>query len=134
MDDPRSRHIPLILFGKPIHKDWIGKKVDVFGNHHDIPATVLHTITGKPVVDFPWSRDLWDLNVAVNAYRNDANQKLDFAYYTNENGLGWLNRQGAGFYYFENKQWNWWRGQIDSTGQKQAKAYLQTLYEDFLQK
>ncbi|MBK8428343.1 MAG: hypothetical protein IPL27_21355 [Lewinellaceae bacterium] len=61
MDDPRSRHIPLILFGKPIHKDWIGKKVDVFGNHHDIPATVLHTITGKPVVDFPWSRDLWDL-------------------------------------------------------------------------
>jgi len=134
MDDPRSRHIPLILFGKPIHQEWIGKKVDVFGNHHDIPATVLHTITGKPVVDIPWSRDLWDLHGVVNAYRNDANEKLDFAYYTNENGLGWLNRQGAGFYYFENKQWNWWRGQIDSTGQKQAKAYLQTLYEDFLKK
>ena len=134
MDDPRSRHIPLILFGKPINKEWAGKKVDVFGNHHDIPATVLHTISGKSVTDFLWSRDLWDLNGVTNAYPNEANRKLDFAYYTNENGLGWATRQGAGFYYFDNKQWHWWRGQLDSTAQNQAKAYLQTLYEDFLQK
>lgn len=134
MDNPVSRHIPLILFGKPLAQEWQGKRVDVFGNHHDIPATVMHTLTGKPCNDFPWSRDLWDLDAAVNSYRNKATQHLDFAYYTNENGLGWLNRQGAGFYYFENKQWRWWSGQVDSTGQVQAKAYLQELYEDFLKK
>lgn len=134
MDDPRSRHIPLIFFGKPISQNWIGKKVDVFGNHHDIPATVLHLLLDKPVLDFPWSRDLWELNAAVHANPKGARQELDFAYYTNENGLGWVNRQGAGFYYFDNRQWHWWNGQLDAASQNQAKAYLQTLYEDFLKK
>ncbi len=134
MDNPRSRHIPLIFFGKPISQDWIGKKVDVFGSHHDIPATVLHLLQNKPVLDFPWSRDLWELNAAVHAEQKEAPQKLDFAYYTNENGLGWVNRQGAGFYYFDNQQWHWWSGQLDTASQNQAKAYLQTLYEDFLKK
>jgi phosphoglycerol transferase MdoB-like AlkP superfamily enzyme len=136
MDDPRSRHIPLIIFGKPLNKDWMGKKVDVFGNHHDIPATVWQMIKEKSPVSFssPWSNDLWLRELCVRSFSEKTTSQPDFAYYTNENGLGWVNRRGAGFYYFENKQWHWWRGQIDSTGQEQAKAYLQVLYEDFLKK
>lgn len=134
MDQPISRQVPLILFGKPLDKLWTGKKIDVFGNHHDIPATVLHMLTGKSIYDPSWSRDLWDLHFVVSSYRNETNQKLDFAYYTNENGLGWVTRQGAGFYYFKSPQWHWWRGELDSTSQVQAKAYLQMLYEDFLKK
>ena len=45
-----------------------------------------------------------------------------------------LLRQGAGFYYFNNQEWHWWRASLDSTSQTQAKAYLQVLYEDFLGK
>jgi len=134
MDQPISRQVPLILFGKPLLPSWNGKRISVFGNHHDIPATVMHMLTGQYCYDFPWSRDLWELDVLINIYPSEMNRKLDFAYYTNENGLGWVNRQGAGFYYFKSPQWHWWRGELDSTSQKQAKAYLQTLYEDFLQK
>jgi len=137
MDNPASRHIPLIIFGKPLAKSWMGKRVAVFGNHHDIPATLAYMLPQKSGMGFsgaPWSRNLWDVERLENGYPSKSSPEWDFAYYTNENGLGWLNRQGAGFYYFENKQWKWWRGQLDSTTQVQAKAYLQTLYEDFLKK
>jgi len=139
MDNPMSRHIPLIIFGKPLSKDWIGKKVDVFGNHHDIPATVWHVLKGKTnlsfAVEYPWSSDLWLRDISDKNFPEEKyGRQPNFAYYTNENGLGWINPQGAGFYYFENKQWKWWRGQLDTTTQVQAKAYLQTLYEDFLKK
>ena len=57
-----------------------------------------------------------------------------FAYFTNENGVGWANDQGKGFYYFGEKRWRFWEGALDSTSQQDAKAYLQTAYEDFLGK
>jgi phosphoglycerol transferase MdoB-like AlkP superfamily enzyme len=135
MDNPVSRHIPLIFFGQPLARGWRGKRVDTHGNHHDIPATVLHLLEGRsPGNRIAWSRDLWDLHALQAAYPNAQNQKLDFAYYTNENGLGWMTRQGAGFYHFGQQKWHWWRDSLPAEQQAQAQAYLQTLYEDFLRR
>ena len=55
-------------------------------------------------------------------------------YYTNENGVGWVNKTGKGFYYFGEKQWKFWEGTLELDAQQDAKAYLQTLYDDFLRK
>lgn len=119
MDDPRSRQIPLIVTGPLIHPHWRNKRIETLGNHHDIPATILEEL-GYSTADFHWSKDLLNDNAR------------DFAYYTNENGLGWISPKGAGFYQFESKEWRKFGGVPDSTDRLNAAAYLQTLYDDFL--
>jgi phosphoglycerol transferase MdoB-like AlkP superfamily enzyme len=122
MDDPGSRHIPLILYGKPLGDTWKGKRIPVLANHHDIPATLL-SLLNRPHEGFHWSRDLWLYARAP---------EKSFAYYTNENGLGWLTPQGAGFYNFKGAAWQNWSGQPAEADNQDAGAYLQTLYDDFL--
>ncbi len=133
LDDPRARHIPLILFGQPLAKLWQGQRVGVFGNHHDVPATVLRML-GYREENFSWSRDLWRWSSVPGNFQLPvvALQRSGFAYYTNENGLGWVNNQGAGFYQFQDQTWQIFRGQLDSASQRDARAYLQILYDDFL--
>lgn len=119
MDDPRSRQVPLIITGPLIQAGWQGRRIQTLGNHHDIPATILEEL-GYPAASFTWSKDL--LNKPTR----------EFAYYTNENGLGWITPRGAAFYQFESKEWQHFAGAVDSTDARAAKAYLQTLYNDFL--
>jgi hypothetical protein len=57
-----------------------------------------------------------------------------FAFFTNENGIGWATEAGKGFYYFGEKTWHQWEGKLDTVSQRDAQAYLQTLYDDFLAK
>lgn len=137
LDDPVSRHIPLIIFGNPLTEQWRGRQIDQFCNHHDIPATVLSMLGMRPSAeDFPWSRNLWSWNAAKEANTDTSHEQSDlgFAYFTNENGLGWVQEQGKGFYYFGEKRWHFWEGSLDSLSQQEARAYLQAVYEDFLER
>ncbi len=129
MDRPQSRHIPLIIFGKPLSDYWHGARLQVFGNHHDIPG-LLQPILHLKLQERFMSRDL----IRVDATEKYLNQSLGFAYYTNENGLGWATAHGKGFYEFGSKEWRIFEGQLDSTDRANAQAYLQTLYNDFLKK
>ena len=121
MDDPRSRQVPLILAGPLIRPAWRGKRIHTIGNHHDIPATVLDEL-GFSAEPFPWSKDLFDP------------KSRDFAFYTNENGLGWITPEGAGFYIFQKKEWQHFSGALKQEDGVKAQAYLQRLYDDFLKK
>lgn len=133
MDDPRSRHIPFIIYGEPLSMKWRGKRMDLFCNHHDIPATVMHLLRREhPRDSFRWSRNLWDFDAQLNGYPSATNERFNFAYYTNENGIGWLNKQGAGFFQFENRSWQMFQGELDSLSRRDAQAYLQVLYDHFL--
>jgi phosphoglycerol transferase MdoB-like AlkP superfamily enzyme len=130
MDRPQSRHIPLIILGKPLADQWHGMRLPVYGNHHDIAGTVqpmLHL--NKPDNRF-LSRNL----IQVNASETVSKEALGFAYYTNENGLGWATAHGKGFYEFGSKEWRIFEGQLDAVDKANAQAYLQTLYNDFLAK
>ncbi len=135
MDRPESRHIPLIIFGKPLLDERRGQRIHAFGNHHDIPA-ILQAIlkTGNSgsssSINCPWSRNLFQ----VDASEQSKKQSLSFSYYTNENGLGWATAHGKGFYEFGSKEWRIFEGQLDATDQSNAQAYLQMLYNDFLSK
>ena len=97
-----------------------GKKIASFGNHHDIPATIL-SVLGYPTPDFRFGRNLFS-----------ANPTGGFAYFTNENGLGWAIPSGEGFFDFGSQKWEFNTGNLDSTTQNAAKSYLQVLYDDFL--
>ena len=134
MDRPESRHVPLIVFGKPLADNWRGQRISAFGNHHDIPG-ILQTILkmgydGSTPIHCPWSRSI----VHVNESEKVAKESLGFAYYTNENGLGWATNHGKGFYEFKSKEWRIFEGRLDSVDRANAQAYLQTVYNDFLSK
>jgi phosphoglycerol transferase MdoB-like AlkP superfamily enzyme len=135
MDRPQSRHIPLIVFGKPLLDERHGQRIHAYGNHHDIPQ-ILQTIlrTGydghsKPIRCY-WSRDLFQ----VDASEQMDKQSSGFAYYTNENGIGWATARGKGFYEFGSKEWRIFEGELNAEDRANAQAYLQTLYNDFLAK
>jgi phosphoglycerol transferase MdoB-like AlkP superfamily enzyme len=136
-DNPVSRHIPLIMFGKPLLPQWQGKKIDMFCNHHDIPDTVKRMLGVEvPGSDILWSRNLWWWYDLFDRYKGTPTAKFKngFACFTNENGLGWVNNQGKGFYYFNENRWHFWEGSLDAASQQEAKAYLQKFYQDFLDK
>ena len=85
---------------------------------------------------FRWSRNLFQVSESEKVYRNALGEQssFGFAYYTNENGLGWATSRGKGFYEFGSRQWRIFEGQLDSVDRTNAQAYLQTLYNDFLEK
>lgn len=117
-EDPTARRIPLLLLGEPLQETWKGKKIMQYGNHHDIPATVL-PLVGQSAAGFPWSRNL--LAPADG-----------FAYCVNENGMLWLQPGGQAFYGFEDKRWKMLQGALSGEDQMRALAYLQVFYQDFL--
>ncbi|MEQ1746547.1 MAG: LTA synthase family protein [Saprospiraceae bacterium] len=119
MDSPRARQVPLIIAGPLVSPDWRGRVVDKIGNHHDIPATLLQAI-GLPSTDYRWSKNLLVAGAA------------DFAYYSNENGLGWVTPTGAGFFPFAQKQWKLYSGSMEPENETAARAYLQVLYDEYL--
>jgi phosphoglycerol transferase MdoB-like AlkP superfamily enzyme len=130
MDSRHSRHIPLIIYGKPLQSYLKGLKIENICNHHDLPKTLLSLLKIETKQEFPWSRDM---SYAIFSQDNVANSN-DFAYFTNENGIGWVKENGNGFFGFENSTWLNFENALDSTNQTSAKAYLQWLYEDFLNK
>ncbi|MFN0216719.1 MAG: LTA synthase family protein [Saprospiraceae bacterium] len=140
MDRPESRHIPLIIYGKPLGENWHGARIGTFGNHHDIPGLMLELLKHGPIQwgnnDFDWSRNLFQVSASENIRPVVKGKKTTygFSYYTNENGIGWATDRGKGFYQFGSKEWRIFEGNLDSLDRANAQAYLQTLYQDFLEK
>jgi len=133
MDNPASRQVPLWVVGKPLAPFWRGKRVPTFGNHHDIPATLFRMME-QPNAEFAWSKDLWQNGILDDSIITKNTDYQDFAYYTNENGLGWVTPRGKGFFEFGIQQWRIFEGALDSNDRANAGAYLQVLYDDFLGK
>jgi len=133
MDKPESRHLPLIVYSPVLSAEWKGKRVDVLGNHHDIPATLFRMLN-MAHDGFEWSRDLWEKWGLNRAHTDGASQTPNFAFYTNEDGIGWATDGGKGFFEFGRKAWSFFEGELTEEHRTDAKAYLQVLYDDYLSK
>jgi phosphoglycerol transferase MdoB-like AlkP superfamily enzyme len=142
LDGQNSRHIPWIIYGKPLNYALKGLKIDNICNHHDLPKTILSLLNIETKVNFPWSRDLLNTIILKDSLnktygivpsKQDINV-TDFAYFTNENGIGWVTTKGSGFYTFEDNKWITFDNGLDSIQKTTAKGYLQHLYEDYLKK
>jgi phosphoglycerol transferase MdoB-like AlkP superfamily enzyme len=123
LEQPLTRRIPLLFFAPFLSEEVRGKRLNVMGNHHDIPATLLHLLglEEQEASHFPWSRNLLQKEVSSG-----------FAFYTNEDGLGWVTSTGAGFFRFQSQEWQFFGESLDDTQKRSARAYLQTLYDDYL--
>lgn len=121
---PYSREyhrIPLLFYGNAIREEYRGTTWDLMGNQHDIAATLLAQLH-LPADRFHWSKNLFNPYVP------------EFAYYSNEDGAGWIRRDGyfsfdkdiPYFYFFEPSE------NRQDTLVMEGKAYLQRVFQEYL--
>ena len=123
MDTPEGHRITAMITGGALADNMRGKTFDKISNQNDLPATILG-ILKLPHGNFVWSKDLFKENVK------------EFAYYSNENALGWIAPEQNIVYSFNSKTVEELQPKtqttLNDTILTQSKAYLQNLYEQYL--
>lgn len=120
---PQRYHIPLLLYGEVIEKEYRGQRFEKVGSQADLPATLLSQLKIN-ARDFKWSKNL------LNPYVRP------FAFFSWDNGMGFIDNQqcvtfdnvGKMILYNDKKE-NALNTKETLTN---SKSYLQTAYEDFL--
>ena len=115
---PKAKHIPLLFAGEVIKDSLRGSVISRIGNQHDIAATLLHQLQLNST-RYEWSKDLL------------CKSTKDFAYYSNENVLGWVTSNDTTAYSFIEKR-NSASSKSSPSSESNAQAYLQKLYREFL--
>jgi len=120
---PQSKEyhkIPLLFYGNVIRNEYRGTVSHKLGNQHDLAATLLAQLR-LPSDNFYFSKNLF------NPYTKD------FAYFSTEDGLGWVlpnayftYDKGPDFYY-------WWTDPKTPESVKQeGKSYLQVVFGEYM--
>ena len=112
----------MLFYGNVIREEFRGTNWNKIGNQHDIPATLLAQL-GLPATEYHWSKNLFNPYVK------------DFAYFTNEDGAGWIRPDGyfsfdqtiPYFYFFEPS------ASRQDTLVLEGKAYLQKVFKEYLE-
>lgn len=114
-----AKHITLIMLGGALKNEWKGKSFAKIVSQHDLPSTLLHQM-GLDSKEFQRSRDMFA-------------SKTPFAYFSNENVLGWVTPDLKYSYYFTSRELKEDSGkQVPDSIVIQSQAYLQTLYQQYL--
>lgn len=123
MDFPEGRRITAMITGGALIDSLRGKTFDRICNQHDLPATILKQLQLSNS-NFVWSKDVFN------------EDGKEFAYYSNENSMGWVAPQQNIVYSFNSKKLQELQAKtqsiVNDTVLTQAKAYLQTLYKQYL--
>jgi phosphoglycerol transferase MdoB-like AlkP superfamily enzyme len=123
MSYPEGRRITALLMGGALNKKLQGKKIDKICNQNDWPAILLSQLK-LPHTEFFWSKDVLNKNTK------------EFAYYSNENSLGWITPQQNIIYSLTSNKVEAIQPKTQNTLNDslliQAKAFLQTFYQTYL--
>lgn len=121
---PERYHIPLLLYGDVIKKEFRGRRFNNVGSQVDVVATIL----GQLNIDakaFRWSKNLFNPSLP------------SFAFFSWDNGMGFIDNQQCvtfdnvgktNLYNSDEKN-----QQGTQTRLANAKAYLQTIYQQFIE-
>jgi phosphoglycerol transferase MdoB-like AlkP superfamily enzyme len=120
---PHSREyhrIPMLFFGHVIRPEFRGTSWVKMGNQHDLAATLMAQL-GISYSRFPYSKDLFNPD------------SEDFAYFTTEDGVGWV-RPGFQFTYEKtgNFFYPWSSQNLPDSVKREGLAYLQTVFSDYM--
>jgi phosphoglycerol transferase MdoB-like AlkP superfamily enzyme len=118
---PLYHKIPLLFFGDVIRKEFKGTKNPKLFNQCDIASTLMHQI-GLDATEFHWSRNMF------NPY------SPEFAYYSFEEGVGWIRPVGHIVYDARVRHFNEKSvPEIYSDSiVKEGKSYLQAVFEEYM--
>jgi phosphoglycerol transferase MdoB-like AlkP superfamily enzyme len=110
--------IPMLWTGGALSKKGI--RVEKLGSQVDIPVTLLNQlgITGS----FPFAKDLL------------SDGSKSFAFYTFNEGFGFITDSSAVAYDHKLKQLVMKEGKFTETAERNGKAYLQVLFNDYLKR
>jgi phosphoglycerol transferase MdoB-like AlkP superfamily enzyme len=112
--------IPLLFYGNVIRDEYKGTVWHKLGNQHDIAATLLAQLN-LPAGDFHYSKDLFNPSTK------------EFAYYTTEDGLGWISPSGYFTYDKGPDFYYWWTDpKLADSVKNEGKAYLQTVFGEYM--
>lgn len=124
MNLPEGRRITAFLTGGALTDSLRGRTFDKIVNQNDLAATLLSQLK-MDHSEFIWSKDFF----------NSTTQ--EFAYYSNENVLGWICPDERIVYTYSTGSTEELSPQKKGITQQnktlQAKAYLQTLYQQYLE-
>lgn len=120
---PQSREyhkIPMLFYGDVIKAEFKGTKWNKMGNQHDLASTLLAQLR-LPHNTFKFSKNL--LNPGTP----------DFAYYSTEDGVGWIRPWGY-FTYDKstNYYYEWSTAPMSDSLLNEGKAYLQTVFSEYM--
>jgi phosphoglycerol transferase MdoB-like AlkP superfamily enzyme len=120
---PEGHHITAMLLGGALTDDMKGKTINTICNQNDLPAIILSQLNVS-INKYEWSKNVFDSN------------SKQFAYYANENVLGWITQQENIVYSFSENKVEELQPKtqkvLNDTLLNQAKAYLQTLNKQYL--
>jgi phosphoglycerol transferase MdoB-like AlkP superfamily enzyme len=121
---PESKKIPLLFVGDVLKEKIKGTTVDKIGNQNDIAATLLSQLH-RDHTSFSRSKDI--LNPSTK----------EFAYYTNDNVLGWITPSQSFIYFYTSQKLQLTsdpnaNAVVNDSLFMDAKAYLQTHYSQYL--
>ncbi|MCB9015412.1 MAG: sulfatase-like hydrolase/transferase [Lentimicrobiaceae bacterium] len=118
---PLYHRIPLLLFGDVIKDEFKGMKIKRLSNQPDLASTLLHQLNIS-ADEFHWSRNLF------NPY------SPEFAYYSFEEGLGWV--RPAGHFVWDARVKHYNENSIPPAFQdsiiREGKSYLQAVFQEYM--
>ena len=119
--DYRKFRIPLFFYGDVINDKYNKKTIDKIGSQTDIASTLLSQININDS-SFHWSSNLLD------------NSNAGFAFYSYDNGIGWVDNQNIINVDNVRKEIIFQRSDSLNTIQKKktAQAYMQSVFKTYL--
>jgi phosphoglycerol transferase MdoB-like AlkP superfamily enzyme len=114
-------HVPLLIFGEPLKKEYRGKRIETIGSQADIAATLINQMNGE-ARRYKWSKDLLNPNVP------------EFALFALSRGYGWVSPEGNFSYNMDGY------GFLDQTmteaalkkERKRCHSFMSLVYQEFL--
>ncbi|MBK7965919.1 MAG: sulfatase-like hydrolase/transferase [Bacteroidetes bacterium] len=118
--DPAAYRIPLLWYGNPIKSEFRGTQRNRLGGQHEIAYSLLQQL-GIKASDYEFSNNLF------------SEQKHKGVYLNYDNGYGWKEGDDQIVYLFsEKKHLPYSQITPDSLSMKHGQAFLQKLYQQFL--
>lgn len=113
-------HVPLLIIGEPLKKEYRGQKIETLGSQADIVRTLLYQMGGD-YKRYIWSKDL--LNPACP----------QFALHTINRGFGWITQNGNFSYNMDTKSFpdNSFDASILSNEQKRCHSFMSLIYNEY---
>lgn len=115
------RRIPLLFYGDVLNEKFKGTKNHKIFSQIDVTATILAQLEMNNS-KFKWSKNM------MNPYTKE------FAFFSFEDAFGWVKPNGTFIYdvNFKKNRMNSFDKQNEKTEFKNGKAYLQTLFQEYL--
>ncbi|MBM3404154.1 MAG: hypothetical protein FJY10_04610 [Bacteroidetes bacterium] len=117
--DPEMYHVPFVIYGGALKKEFRGKTIDLPCSQKDIPAFLLAQL------DIPADKFQFSRNIFRSTGKN-------FGFFTFDDCFGMITDHDAFTYHLElHKVIHSTRGSPDSLSVRTGKAFLQVLYQAF---